>query len=157
MPRLLSTATVLLALALACGGDDPLPVEAPDAPPQANRASPTLSSLPRQWRPVVQVGGSWKLEEDCGIDANIVVSGDRIDAGGCGGPITGQEESDGALVLTLQDENSGSSAEATFRWLDEAAGVGTWEWTGCLLQPVPHVDAARAGGMPTAPADCGPQ
>lgn len=145
-----------LSLALACGGgDEPEVASAPQttpAPqPEAAVAPPpaalALSTLPRQWTEVKRAGDGWTFANGCSVNGDLLVDATTISAGGCGGPIKSSRADGDRLVIELTEENSGETATATFRWVDRAAGVGEWTWTGCLLQPVLHMEYEQASKL----------
>jgi hypothetical protein len=143
---------ISLISTLACmGSSDPEPPSTPANP------QPSLGSLPQEWVPIIQTGGVWKIEDPCGINSNIILKNNQLSSGGCGGTITSTAPAADSIAIILQDENSGSSVTATFRWIDQPDGIGEWTWPGCMPQPLPHVDAAHAAGMPKAPGNCGDQ
>lgn len=144
---LLLVASLGLVFALACGGGEEVPLQ-PDVA--------YLDSLPRAWTEVTAVqGGGWKLTNGC-VNGDLMVgrSPDRLDSGGCGGPVSDLTPTSDGFTAKLLDDNSGSTETVTFRWVDRAAGVGEWMWTGCLLQPVAHMEYDKASLLPPDPNGC---
>ena len=82
---------------------------------------------------------------DCEGTLALNINGGTLYWGGTEGPITENKAVPGGFDLTYEDTFGGGRNTLTFRWVDEARGVGTWSDAGfsALL-----VDATKAAAMP---------